>query len=70
MSSQLLEPVCATPTLPNAVTRAMIAEAAYFRALERGFAPGRELEDWIAAETEINARIAREFWGIRATSRR
>jgi Protein of unknown function (DUF2934) len=31
----------------------MIAEAAYYRAEKRGFAPGRELDDWIAAETEI-----------------
>ena len=31
----------------------MIAEAAYFRAQRRGFEPGHELEDWIAAEGEI-----------------
>jgi hypothetical protein len=31
----------------------MIAEAAYYRAEKRGFAPGRELDDWIAAEAEI-----------------
>jgi hypothetical protein len=31
----------------------MIAEAAYYRAEQRGFAPGRELDDWIAAEAEI-----------------
>ena len=29
---------------------AMIAEAAYFAAQNRGFEPGHELEDWIAAE--------------------
>lgn len=33
--------------------RAMIAEAAYYLAERRGFAPGRELEDWVAAEGEI-----------------
>lgn len=32
---------------------AMIAERAYYRAEKRGFAPGRELEDWLAAEREI-----------------
>ncbi|WP_129781982.1 DUF2934 domain-containing protein [Peristeroidobacter soli] len=31
----------------------MIATAAYFRAQERGFEPGHELEDWLAAETEV-----------------
>lgn len=31
----------------------MIAEAAYFRAEKRGFAPGNELADWFQAEAEI-----------------
>lgn len=39
---------------------AAIAEAAYFRAQRRGFAPGCELEDWLAAETEIAERFTRE----------
>lgn len=34
--------------------RRLIAEAAYFRALERGFAPGCEMDDWLQAEAEIN----------------
>jgi hypothetical protein len=34
----------------------MIAEAAYYRAERRGFAPGFELEDWLAAEREILAQ--------------
>lgn len=40
----------------------MIAEAAYYRAQERGFTPGRELDDWLAAEAEITtiAGIGRE----------
>ena len=33
--------------------RAMIAEAAYYRAEKRGFAPGDELGDWLRAEAEI-----------------
>jgi hypothetical protein len=32
---------------------ALIAQAAYFRAERRGFAPGHELEDWLAAEAEV-----------------
>ena len=35
-----------------------IAEAAYYRAERRGFAPGGETEDWLAAEAEIKARVA------------
>jgi hypothetical protein len=33
----------------------MIAEAAYYRAEQRNFAPGREIEDWLAAELEIDS---------------
>jgi hypothetical protein len=35
----------------------LIARAAYFRALNRGFAPGEELEDWLAAEAEVDAEL-------------
>jgi Protein of unknown function (DUF2934) len=36
---------------------ALIAERAYFKAEKRGFVPGYELEDWLAAEREV-AEIA------------
>lgn len=36
---------------------ALIAEAAYLRAERRGFAPGHEIEDWVAAETEIDLAL-------------
>jgi hypothetical protein len=36
---------------------ALIAEAAYFRAEKRGFAPGHETEDWLAAEAEVDAKL-------------
>lgn len=32
-----------------------IAHAAYLRAEKRGFAPGHEFEDWLAAEAEVDA---------------
>jgi hypothetical protein len=35
----------------------LIAEAAYFIAERRGFAPGSELEDWSEAEAEIARRL-------------
>ncbi len=37
---------------------AAVAERAYFRALGRGFAPGHELDDWLAAEREVAATLA------------
>lgn len=33
--------------------RTMIEAAAYFLAEKRGFASGRELEDWLKAEIEV-----------------
>jgi hypothetical protein len=49
-------PVTARSTSPDE-RRRMIAEAAYYRAQRRGFAPGGELEDWVHAEAEIDRLI-------------
>jgi hypothetical protein len=38
--------------------QSMIAKAAYLRAERRNFAPGHELEDWLAAETEVDRQLA------------
>jgi len=35
----------------------LIAEVAYFRAQQRDFAPGRELDDWLAAELEVDSQL-------------
>jgi hypothetical protein len=37
--------------------RRLIEEAAYYRAMQRGFEPGHEIEDWIQAESEVAARL-------------
>jgi hypothetical protein len=37
--------------------RQLISEAAYYRAKQRGFEPGHELEDWIQAEAEVIRRL-------------
>lgn len=37
----------------------MIARAAYLRAEQRGFEPGRELDDWLAAAADIDAQLER-----------
>jgi hypothetical protein len=39
--------------------QSMIAQAAYFRAERRNFAPGHEVEDWVAAEGEVDRKLAR-----------
>ena len=39
--------------------RQLIAEAAYYRAKDRGFQPGHELEDWVQAESEVMQRVER-----------
>lgn len=38
---------------------AMIAEAAYYLAEQRGFDPGHEIQDWLDAEAAIDAVIQR-----------
>lgn len=38
-----------------AIEPGWIAQAAYFRAEKRGFIPGSELDDWLAAEAEVIA---------------
>ena len=35
----------------------LIAESAYFRSEKRSFAPGNELDDWLAAEAEVETRL-------------
>lgn len=44
-------------TVSEDARRAMIAQAAYLRAERRGFASGDEVEDWLAAEAEVDALL-------------
>jgi hypothetical protein len=48
--------VPANEGLPVSDLEGHIATAAYFRAQERGFEPGQEVDDWLAAEAEIIGR--------------
>jgi hypothetical protein len=36
----------------------MIAEAAYYLALQRNFKPGHEVQDWLLAERQIDGALA------------
>ena len=55
-----LDDTSAAPGHPDDTERrARIAIAAYYRAEQRGFAPGLEIEDWLEAEREYDAGLAR-----------
>ena len=49
------EPQTASTQTAPEQRQQFIAQAAYFIAERRGFAPGNELEDWLQAEAEIEA---------------
>jgi Protein of unknown function (DUF2934) len=60
------KPAGKTPTqvaLSEDMRRGMIAEGAYLRAERRGFAPGHEAEDWLAAEAEVDALLKARHGG-------
>lgn len=51
----------APPVFDSAEERhRLIAEAAYYRALARGFTPGGEVDDWVQAEAEVDHVLTRE----------
>ena len=47
------------PEISADETQKRIAEVAYYRAQQRGFSPGYELEDWLAAEAQIRRAAPR-----------
>lgn len=57
------QPTAAAPGASKGITvsaearRAMIEQAAYLRCERRGLAPGGEVEDWLAAEAEVDALL-------------
>ncbi|HVC31377.1 MAG TPA: DUF2934 domain-containing protein [Steroidobacteraceae bacterium] len=44
-------------TVTKETRRVMIEQAAYLRAERRGFPSGGEVEDWLAAEAEVDALL-------------
>lgn len=51
------KPVVIPAASPPQFLERMIAEAAYYRAEKRGFAPGNDRLDWLEAEKEIRSRF-------------
>jgi hypothetical protein len=43
--------------IDQGVRRQLVAVEAYFLAEQRGFAAGRELDDWVAAEAVVDSRL-------------
>lgn len=54
-----------TRTMSEQARRNMIAEAAYYHAERRGFAPGGEEHDWLKAEAEVDALLKTAAHGRR-----
>ena len=46
-----------SPALDPDARRRLVAAEAYFLAERRGFAPGNELGDWVAAEHAVDSRF-------------
>ncbi|MDB5971214.1 MAG: hypothetical protein JWQ90_3664 [Hydrocarboniphaga sp.] len=40
----------------------LIADAAYFLAQARGFAPGHDRDDWLQAEAQIRAKFLGDYY--------
>jgi Protein of unknown function (DUF2934) len=47
------------PAVDPEVRRRLIAAEAYFLAERRGFTPGNELADWVAAELAVDSKFKR-----------
>jgi Protein of unknown function (DUF2934) len=45
------------PSVDADARRQLVAAEAYFRAERRGFAAGKEFDDWIAAEAAVDSRL-------------
>jgi hypothetical protein len=59
-AKQTAAPTSSRGDISENARRGMIAEGAYLRAERRGFAPGFEVEDWLAAEAEVDALLEAE----------
>ncbi len=59
-STRRRKPVQRAAAITPEERQALVARAAYLRAQARGFAPGYEVEDWLAAEAEVDAQLKRK----------
>jgi len=47
-----------TSTIDHSRRQQMIAEAAYYNALQRGFSPGNDMDDWLIAEAQVDKALS------------
>jgi hypothetical protein len=52
---------CTHPGVERAWREKQIRDNAYFRSLRRPPCPGKEMEDWLAAEREVDDRCAKRL---------
>lgn len=60
MASRDAVPNCSRAPISPEQRCVLISEAAYYLAEQRGFEPGHDLEDWLAAENEIDAMLLQD----------
>lgn len=53
----VLETAATITSIDPADRRQLVAKEAYYLAERRGFAPGSEVEDWVAAEAMVESRL-------------
>jgi hypothetical protein len=60
-SPDLPDASCTHPDVERAWREWKIRDAAYFRSLRRSPCPGKEIEDWLAAEREVDGVCAKRL---------
>ena len=58
-AAALTDPRTTNPLVEQAWREKLVREAAYFRSQHRRPCPGKELEDWLAAEQEVDEALGR-----------
>jgi hypothetical protein len=58
-AAALADPRTTNPLVEQAWRDKLVREAAYFRSQHRRPCPGKELEDWLAAEREVDESLGR-----------
>ncbi len=58
-AAAMADPRTTNPLVEQAWRDKLVREAAYFRSQHRRPCPGKELEDWLAAEREIDGVLGR-----------
>jgi hypothetical protein len=58
-AAAMADPRTTNPLVEQAWRDKLVREAAYLRSQQRSPCPGKELEDWLAAEREVDESLGR-----------